>query len=77
MKSAGPEPDLGDRGHTGVELIIHVTRPFVIILVAHFVVPVGGVTPPSVEQEAEEERECEASVEVRSVDIEDPVPLEG
>ena len=77
MKSTGPEPDLGDWGHTSVQLIIHIVGPFVIILVAHFVVPVGRMTPPPVQQEAEEERERESSVEVGRVNIENSVPLEG
>ena len=43
---------------------------------ALLVVAVSGVTPPPVEQEAEEEGEDESGIEVGSMNIEDAVPLE-
>ena len=76
MKSAGSKPDLRDWGHTGVQLIIHIVWPLIIIFMAHFVVTIGRMTPPSIKQEAEEEWEYKSGVKVRSVNIEDPISFE-
>ena len=43
---------------------------------ALLVVAVSGMTPPPVQQEAEEEGEDESGIEVGSVNIEDPISLE-
>ena len=75
--SSWPEPNLGGRRKSGVELIVKVSNPFVVVLVSALVEGVSSVSPPSVEEEAEEERHDESGVKAVSVGIKDAVSLEG
>lgn len=74
--SSWPEPDLGGRWKSGIELVIEVAQPLVVVLISTLVVGKSGVSPPTVEQEAEEERHDEASVKTVSMGVEDTVSLE-
>lgn len=76
MVSAGPEPDLSRRRHASVQLVVHVAVEFVVVLVLHLVPGIGGVTPPAIQQESEEEWVDEAGVETVRVDVEQAVALE-
>lgn len=75
--SSWSEPDFGWWGKSGIELIVEVAEPFIIILVSALVVGVGGVPPPPVEEEGEEEGHDEPGVKTMSVSVEDAVTLKG
>jgi len=49
---------------------------FIVVLVPHLIPGEGGMSPPSVEEEAEEEGENGPSIEVMSMDVEHAVSLE-
>jgi hypothetical protein len=65
------------RGHSAVELVIHVADHLIIILVSGFVETVGGVSPPSVQQASEEEGDDESGVHVGGMHDKQSTPLEG
>lgn len=76
-ESSRPEPDLGGRRKSGIELIVEGAEPLIIVLIPALVVGVGSVSPPPVEQEAEEEGHDEAGVKTMRVGVEDAVSLVG
>ena len=73
--STGPEPDLGWGRITSVEFVVEVAQLFIIVLVAHLVPRESRMSPPSVEEEAEEEGIDGSGIKVRSMDIENSVSL--
>lgn len=74
--STWSKPDLGHWGHTAVQLVIHVTRQLIVVLISKFIKSIGWVAPPSIQQETEEEWEQESGVEIWSVDIENTISFE-
>ena len=75
--SPWPEPDLGGGDEAGVEFVVEVADVLIVVLVPHLVERVGRVPPPPVEQEGEEEGDDHSRVKTVSVDVKDPVSLEG
>jgi hypothetical protein len=75
--SSWSEPDLGRRRKSCVKFIIEVAKPLVVVLVPALVVSVGGVSPPSVEEEAEEEWHDESGVKAVGMSVKHPVSFEG
>lgn len=75
--SSWSEPDFGWRWKPCIELVVEVAQPLVVVLVPALVVGEGSVSPPSVQQEAEEERIDEAGIKAVSMSVEDTVSLEG
>ena len=74
--SAGPEPKLGGRREAGIELIVEVSNPFIIVLVFHLVPGVSWVSPPPVEQERKEEGNGCSGIEMVSMHVKLAVSLE-
>ena len=77
MVSSWSEPDFGGRWKAGVEFVVKVADPFVIVLVPHFVPGVGGMSPPAVEEEGKEEGIDGSGVKMGSMNVKDTVSLEG
>jgi hypothetical protein len=75
--SSRSKPDLGGWNKAGVELVVEIANVLVVVLVSDLVERVGGVTPPSVEQEGEEEGDDYSGVKAVGVDVKDSVSLEG
>jgi hypothetical protein len=75
--SSWSKPQFGGGREPRIELVVEVAEPFVIVFVSSLVVGVGSVSPPSVQEEAEEERIDESGVKTMSVGIEDAVSLKG
>ena len=74
--SSWPEPNLGGRREASIKLIVEIADPFIVVLILSLVVGVGGMSPPSVKKEAEEERHDEAGVKAVSVNVKDTVSFE-
>lgn len=74
-KSTGSEPDFGDWWHTGIELVVHVFRQFVVEFIFGFIHTVSGMSPPSVQEAEEEQWVNKSCVKVGSVNIEHTVPF--
>ena len=77
LGSSWPEPNLGGRRKSCIELVVEVSNPLIVVLVFALVERVSGVSPPSVKEEAEEERHDESGVKAVGVGIKDAVSLEG
>jgi hypothetical protein len=75
--SSRPEPDLGWRRKPCIQFIVEIAEPLIVVLVPALVVGVGSVSPPSVQQEAEEEGHDEASVKTMGMRVENSVTLKG
>lgn len=69
-RSTWSKEDFGNWGYTSVELIIHVFWEFMVVLVFGSVHTVSGMTPPSVQQENEEQWVNDSGIEVWSMDVE-------
>jgi hypothetical protein len=74
--SSWSEPDLGGRWEASVQFVIEVSDKFIVVLIPSLVVGVGGVSPPPVEEEAEEERHDESGVEAVRMRIENTISFE-
>lgn len=75
--SSRSKPDFGGWDKAGVELIVEIANILVIILISDLVEGVSGMTPPSVEQEGEEEGNDYSGVKAVGIDVKDSVSFEG
>lgn len=74
-KSTRPEPNLGNRRHTGIQLIIHILWQLVIKLIFRLVHSVRGMSPPSIQETEEEHWIDQSGVKVRCVNVEHTISL--